>query len=96
MKSVDMRPVRESTVVSREIAGETVLVPICRSAADLESIFVLNEVASFVWERLDGQHTLQDIELAVVEDYDVAPEQARTDVQGFVAQLLENGLVQET
>lgn len=95
MKSVEMRPVRASTVVSREIAGETVLVPIHRSAADLESLFVLNEVASFVWERLDGQHTLRDIELAIVEGYDVAPEEARTDVQGFVAQLLENGLIQE-
>ena len=67
--------------------------PIRRDAADLESIFVLNEVASFVWDRLDGQHSLQEIQQALLDSFDVSPDEAEADIQEFLAQLSESGLL---
>jgi hypothetical protein len=90
----DTQPVRSEAVVSREIAGEKVLVPIRRDAADLESIYVLNEVASFVWDRLDGHHSLPEIKEALLAAYDASPDEAEADIQAFVAQLSESGLLQ--
>jgi hypothetical protein len=91
--TTDAQPIRSDSVVSREIAGERVLVPIRREAADLESIFVLNEVASFVWDRLDGQHSLQEIQQALLDSFDVSPDEAEADIQEFLAQLSESGLL---
>jgi hypothetical protein len=71
-----------------------VLVPIRRDAADLESIFVMNEVASFVWDRLDGQHSVQDIKQDLLAAYDVSPDEADADIQEFLAQLSASGLLQ--
>ena len=45
---------RQPGVISRSIAGETILVPARRRASEM-ALFTLNEVGSFVWERLDGQ-----------------------------------------
>jgi hypothetical protein len=92
--ATDTQPIRSESVVSREIAGEKVLVPIRREAADLESIYVLNEVASFVWDRLDGHHSLREIKEALLAAFDASPDEAETDIQAFVAQLSESGLLQ--
>ena len=36
--------------VTRQIAGETLIMPVAGRVADLESIYVLNEVASRIWQ----------------------------------------------
>ena len=39
-------------LVTRSIAGETIIVPICGRLGDLDSIFTLNEVGSHIWRLL--------------------------------------------
>ena len=49
---------QDPSIVSREIAGEVILVPIRNNVGDLESIYTLNETAARIWALLDGDHTL--------------------------------------
>ena len=56
---------------------------------------VLNPVGTKIYSMLDGKHTLDEIAGAVVEDFDVSQEQARTDVQNFVSLLADEGLIAE-
>jgi hypothetical protein len=80
--------VRQSpNIVSRNIAGEVILVPIAKSADELESIYTLNETASTVWDALDGQRTLADLAELVVAEYDVAPDVALQDLIELMEQL---------
>lgn len=80
--------VRQSpNIVSRNIAGEVILVPIAKSADELESIYTLNETASTVWDALDGQRTLADLAELVVAEYDVATDVALQDLVELMEQL---------
>lgn len=82
-------------MVSREIAGEVILVPIRNNVGDLESIYTLNETAGFVWERLDGEHTLSDIRDAMVADFDVTPGEAASDLLELIEQFAQLGAIRQ-
>lgn len=70
---------RSPRMVSRTIGGECVLVPLAARGADLDSIFNLNRVAAFVWERLDGTRTAAEVVDSVVQRFEVERERAEAD-----------------
>ena len=85
---------KDPDMVSREIAGEVILVPIRRNMGDLESIYTLNETGAAAWTLFDGSSTLKKIRDQIVEEYDVEVEQAQLDLLDLVAQLEEIGAIQ--
>ena len=48
----------------------------------------LNEVASRLWELSDGERTVQDLSLALVEEFEVDPATAERDSADFVRELV--------
>lgn len=54
----------------------------------------LNPLGTFIWERCDGQHSLEEIVTALVDEYEVTPEEAGKDCQEFIDSLVEQGLLQ--
>ena len=80
-------------MVSRSIDGERILVPIRSHAADLDSIFTLNDVAARVWDLIDGARSVDEIAETIRREYDVDHERASTDVASFLGQLEEARLV---
>lgn len=56
-------------------------------------VTVLNEVGSVVWDRIDGRRTLGEILESVLQDYDIAREQAESDLAAFIEDLRRNGMV---
>ena len=81
-------------VVTREIVGETLLVPISADLADLSSIFALNDTGAFVWQQLDGERTLAEVCAAMVEAFEVEAGEAWRDVADLIGELSERELVQ--
>src|SRR5262245_58683387 len=79
--------------VAREIAGETILVPICGNVVDLDSIFSLNETAAFVWGRLEGR-SLAELAAALATAFEVDQLDAEADVSTFLRQMLAAGIIQ--
>jgi hypothetical protein len=86
---------RSASVVQREVAGETFLVPIRGRLADLQELFVLNDVGSWVWEHLDGRR-LDELAAGISSEFEIDAEQARKDAEAFVEQLLEAGLAESS
>jgi hypothetical protein len=86
---------RSHELVTREVAGETILVPIRGTLASLQQIFVLNPVAAFIWDQLDGERSLGELCEAVLERFDVTPAAARSDLLELVEGLLTAGLIAE-
>lgn len=84
-----------NSIVARRIGQEVILVPIRNDVGDLENIFTLNEVASAIWEMIDGKTTVGEIAARIIEEYEVGPEQAGADVIGFMEQLVSIKAVQE-
>jgi hypothetical protein len=93
--AVDLRTFnRRESVVRREVAGETFLVPIHGRLADLKELFVLNDVGSWVWEHLDGRD-LDELTAGLCAEFETDAMQAREDAECFVGQLVEAGLADE-
>lgn len=85
---------KKESIASRTIADETFLVPVCGQPVDLQKIFILNSLAEFIWQHLDGEHTLAELLTAIVEHFAIDREQARLDTVEFIGQLLEQNLLE--
>ena len=92
--NLEARLAREPGIVARAIAGETILVPVSKRAQDM-GLFTLNEVGSFVWERLDGERPLARIADELTEAFEVDAARAREDLLDFGRQLAEAGCARE-
>ena len=55
--------------------------------------FGLNPVSVFIWKRLDGKHTIQDITKELRENCEDAPENAEKEVNDFIQELIKKGYV---
>jgi hypothetical protein len=84
---------RSSAVVSREIADETLVVPIRGGAGDLNSIFSFNPIGSDLWDLLEQEVSVEEMTSWVTDHYDVGEEKAFADIREFVGELLGAGLV---
>jgi hypothetical protein len=84
----DARYERTEEFVARTIAGETVLVPIRQQIGDLGEICTLNEVATFIWERLADRAAVAEIAAALEQTFEAGPTEIRRDLEEFLAHLL--------
>jgi hypothetical protein len=92
---LEKRFIKEDSVVSRNVGGEFILVPIRKRATDVDSIYTLNEVAARIWELIDGVNTVAEIRGVIVHEYDVTPEEAEKDILELLMQLTSVGAVKE-
>ena len=76
-------------MVSRQIGDESILVPIRRNVADLESVFTLGGTGVRIWELIDGRQTVGELLARVVEEFDIGPEQAEADLFEYLQSLEE-------
>ena len=83
---------RSENIVSREIAGETILVPIRGSLVDLQKIYTVNAVGAVIWEHLDGTKSLAAIRDTLLERYDTDRRQIEEDLEEFIAMVAREGL----
>ena len=86
---------KSDELVHRKIAEETILVPIRGTLADMQKIFALNPVAEFVWDLLDGRNSVGEMVEKVVSEFEVERKQAEADLDEFVIDLLNAGLIVE-
>ena len=84
---------RKDDIVTRQVAGETLLVPIYGDLANMERIFSLDPVAAFIWEQLDGEKSLEGIRDSLLNAFEVEKEQAEADILEFIDELLGASLI---
>jgi coenzyme PQQ synthesis protein D (PqqD) len=87
------RHVQSVGMVSREIAGETLAVPVRKGIGDLDSVYTFNELGARLWLMLEQGRTTEELADWVRANYDVSAERAFADVARFVAELREERLV---
>jgi hypothetical protein len=85
---------KNDNIVTRRIADELFLVPVRGELANMQKIFTLNPVAEYIWQELDRKN-LNDICGGVTSAFNVKKEQAESDIQDFIAELLEADLIRE-
>ena len=80
-------------LIKREIAGDTLLVPVGTAVYDSNGLFVLNELGAFLWDLLPGAETEEELCRAVLAEYEVAEEEAARDIEEFLSRLRELGIL---
>jgi len=80
---------KNPNVVTRMIANEVILVPIHKSVGNLEKIFVLNDVAAYIWDNIDSNITVIELVDLIMSEFDVNYQVAEEDTCELI-QLFED------
>lgn len=80
-------------LIKREIAGDTILVPVGKTVYESNGLFMLNELGAFIWDLLPGVNTPEEICSAVLAEYEVTPEEAAEDVAEFLEKLRQLNII---
>jgi len=94
MERDDRRFVRNKNFIFRQIVEEMVLVPIRQNVADLDSIYTLNELGVFIWERLETPTSAAELQEDILEDFDVDAATVQSDLTIFMEELERIGAVE--
>jgi hypothetical protein len=87
------RFVADTTLVTRRIGDETILVPIASRVGDLDSIYTLTEVGSRIWSLLvESPVTVDQIAVVICAEYNVSHSVAAEDAREFVEALVSGRL----
>lgn len=81
------------TMIMREIAGEYILIPVGEAATELFGLVSLNESGALLWERLQQECTEKDLIEAVLAEYEVDEETAKTGVRRFLEKMRKENLL---
>ena len=84
---------RSDNVVVREIAGQTLLIPLTQTGADLQKIFVLNDTAAAIWCLLADPRTCEQLVHALREAYETSEDVIRADTESLLQDLLARNLI---
>jgi hypothetical protein len=68
-------------------------VPICRGVGDLDSVYTFNPLGRSLWSLLEKTHTAEELANWVSTRYQVDQQQALADVQSYLAELEQIGLI---
>ena len=79
--------------VTRQIAEETLVVPVAGGVGDLDAIYTLNEVAAHIWKIVDAPTSVDRIVEEVCREFAVPADQAAQDVVMFLDALESAGLI---
>lgn len=86
--------VRSQSVVSRRIAGETLIVPVRGKVGDLASIYSFNQTGSLLWQALESPRSVAELISTLLAEYAVEHEKAEHDVTRLLNEMLSLGLVE--
>ncbi len=86
---------RNPDFLVRQVAGKTVLAPVGAAAEKFSGMISINSSGKTLWDLLEQEQTVDSLAQALTEKYEVSIEQAREDVEKFVASLIPTGAVIE-
>ena len=80
--------------ILREIAGDYIIIPTGKTVLDFNGLITLNEVGVSLWKMLQNEVTFDDLLQGILDEYDVEPAVAREDIQEFLDQLVNRGIME--
>lgn len=83
-------------VISRDIMGKLVIVPIESGIADFnDAMYSLNDTGTLVWQCLEQKKTVGRICAAVAREFEADAALIEQDVKNLLHTLLEKGMIIE-
>ena len=70
--------------ILRKVADSYIVVPVNSRTLDFNGIINLNETGAFLFEKLQQGAEREELINAMLEEYDVAPDRAESDIDIFI------------
>lgn len=78
----------------RQIAGESLLIPVGEMATKTHGIICLSESGVLLWKQMQQPCTQEDLVECMLREYDVDRETARQDVTAFLEKMDAVGILE--
>lgn len=78
--------------ILKELDGQVVAIPI---GSDFSGVVKMNEIAAFLWKKLENGASEDELERAILAEYNATEEQAKNAVKNTVELLRKNGFIEE-
>ncbi len=85
----------KSGFIKRTVGGKIIAVAVGERCKDFDGMITLNDMAGFIWDKLESDVTQEEIVSSVLKEYDTDRERAEKDVASFIETLKEAGLLDE-
>ena len=79
--------------ILREVAGNTIVVPVGDAVADFNGMINLNETGAFLWKLLSNDVEQKFLLAELMKEYDVDEEQAKKDIENCLNKLYSAGVL---
>ena len=80
--------------IARDIAGETVVLPIGDALEETKSIFTLNDTGALIWKKLEEGTEISAIIDCICDEYDASREIVEQDVLEYLTFLKSKGMIE--
>lgn len=80
--------------IMREVAGETILVPVGSTALKFNGIITLEPVGTLIWKGIECGKDREAILQQILDEFDVELRTAESDLDAFLQQLREKGFLE--
>ena len=78
----------------REVAGNTVVVPIGDEAVEFNGVITINETGKFIWELMQEGIEKEELLEKFMKEYSVSETDAKEDIKTFIQILLDNNIAE--
>ena len=85
---------RKQNCILRRIGGRELILPIEGEMIQTDAIFILEGIGTFLWEQLASECTRQTLLKAVLSEYDVDKETAGEDLDEFIKNAKDVGIIE--
>ena len=77
----------------RQIAGDHLLIPVGKTALDMNGMLTLNEMGAFLWQKLPQAQTEAELTDLVLAEYEADRATVEKDVAEFLDKLRKLGIL---
>lgn len=81
--------------IHRKIAGDDFLIPTGQQVFNSNGIIMMNDTASFLWNEIQTEKTVDELCNALAEAYEIECENISSDVQEFIDSMLSFDAVEK-
>lgn len=86
---------RNPSLLSRVFEDEVVLLPICKDTVKPERILIISGAGVRIWQLIDGQRSIKEVEREVVKQFKVDSQKAGEDLIMFLKELKKRRCIKE-
>lgn len=86
---------KQSGFVEKIVGDELVIVPLVGAVAQMEKVFSLNEMGSFIYNLLNKPKSKEGILKLILNEFDIDKETALKDLEHFLQKAVIGGIIKE-